>query len=162
MKKARQFIVASLMLGTGIGNVQASGFCFKLNNYIDEFSLSPATIPGATLYVGNDYAIYGPARNLGYALVLIGGSSPLPPSGAARLFGFQGVNETINFGSHPNCTFYFISSEDPGSNNFTLNATCNGGVSGIWKKSVSAQWVNNCVFATPPTGAKSLGNAPSD
>jgi hypothetical protein len=80
------------------------------------------------------------------------GDAPIPSSGAHDSLGLKASMGLPASEVTLNCVFYFIASEVSG--NFTLNATCNGGISGIWKKSVSAQEVNNCAFPAPAPGAR--------
>jgi hypothetical protein len=152
MRTARPIIMASLLAGFPIEVAQATPFCFNLSNYVDVF-----TINGPT---GVDYAIYDIGR--GYAIPVFGGTAPVPASGSATFFGLHGVNGSNSFGNHSSCEFYFIASGTKGT--FTLNATCNGRVPGIWKKGAAASETINCVPAVPPTSpkAKAFGEAPSD
>ena len=175
MKKART-ILASVLFGTTIGNAQAQDFCFQPNNFVDVFRLSGISSAANTCHSGVSYLLcpntfvfgieftnYG-GTDTNYSIPLVGGQvNALNSNPRYGFIGLHGVNTPLFnsplFGGHSDCTFtYQLGLTYP-----ILSISCDGGVPGIWTKSVAAHTIN-CTSAVPVPvpSAKALGRCRSD
>jgi hypothetical protein len=171
MKMART-ILASILFGTTIGAAHASqDFCYQPFNFVDVFRLtfiqdatttcqSGAFCPNNFVY-GSDSTNYRQPTNKNYAIPLVGGQvSGFGTNPTIGYVGLHGVNRSSFFDNHLDCTFTlsFGSSSIP-----SLSVSCDGGVPGIWTKTVTLRTIS-CTAPIPvaPPSAKALGQCPSD
>jgi hypothetical protein len=100
-------VPALLIFASFIPAAQADEICFKPVHFGDIFKLSEINTGADTLLFGNEYAIEN-GSTARYSLPVVGSLEPVPLSKpAVKRLGLHGVNVSVHWGNHSDCTFAF-------------------------------------------------------
>jgi hypothetical protein len=108
MRNVPALPVAASLIASFISPAIASDICYKPVLFRDIFRLSQIPMGANTLLFGNEYANEPTGRANRYSIPVAGSLEPVPLSNpAVNRIGLHGVNVSVHWGNHSDCTFAF-------------------------------------------------------